>query len=83
MQHGSVSQGLRLLIEGYDRYLHIHHLIDDGAPLACERVDLDQKETGDNPIIGSGKYGFLFLRTREAGGDIERALVRLTAPQPE
>lgn len=80
LQHGSVHQGKNLIIQDYNRYINIHYLPRNGANL-CERIDLDRRTTGDDPIVGYGKHGFLLLRTEGYDrGDFKYSLTKVTIP---
>lgn len=68
LEHGTVSYGENR-IEDFDRYLHVHHLSNGGTSLACERVNLNLKKTGADPIIGRSDRGFLVVKTQRTSDD--------------
>jgi len=68
LEHGTVSYGSNR-VDSFDRFLRIHRLSHDGESLGCERVDLDMRRTGTNPIVGRTERGFLASETRPDDAD--------------
>lgn len=63
LQHGKVKQSDNLLIQSYDRYINVHYIYHKKDRRLCERIDLDKRKTGDDPIVGYTKDGFIFFKT--------------------